>query len=33
MPEAFECWEATMPPILEDASVSLGNGLKDMPQC
>ena len=32
MREAFEAWEATMPPIPEDASVSLGYGMKDMPQ-
>jgi arylsulfatase A-like enzyme len=32
MREAFEAWEATMPPIPEDASVSLGYGPKDMPQ-
>ena len=28
----WEAWEATMPPIPEDASVSLGYGAKDMPQ-
>ena len=32
MREAFEAWEATMPPIPEDASVSLGYGVMDMPQ-
>ena len=32
MREAFEAWEATMPPIPEDASVSLGYGVKDTPQ-
>ncbi|MBV8618291.1 MAG: sulfatase-like hydrolase/transferase [Curvibacter sp.] len=29
---AWEAWEATMPPIPEDATVSLGYGAKDMPQ-
>src|SRR4051794_14073597 len=28
----WEAWNATMPPIPQDASVSLGYGLKDMPQ-
>ena len=32
MREAIEAWEATMPPMPEDASVSLGYGVKDMPQ-
>ncbi len=30
--EAWEGWNATMPPIPEDASVSLGYSVKDMPQ-
>jgi arylsulfatase A-like enzyme len=30
--EAWQAWEATMPPIPEDASVSLGYSVKDMPQ-
>jgi arylsulfatase A-like enzyme len=30
--EAWEAWNATMPPIPEDATVSLGYGAKDMPQ-
>jgi len=30
--DAWESWNATMPPIPEDATVSLGYGLKDMPQ-
>ena len=29
---AWEDWNATMPPIPDDASVSLGYGVKDMPQ-
>ena len=29
---AWEAWEATMPPIPGDATVSLGYGAKDMPQ-
>jgi arylsulfatase A-like enzyme len=29
---AWEAWNATMPPIPEDATVSLGFGAKDMPQ-
>ena len=32
MRQAWENWNATMPPIPEDASVSLGYGVKDMPQ-
>jgi arylsulfatase A-like enzyme len=32
MRDAWESWNATMPPIPEDATVSLGYGLKDMPQ-
>jgi arylsulfatase A-like enzyme len=32
MREAWEEWNATMPPIPEDATVSLGYGAKDMPQ-
>lgn len=32
MRAAYEAWEATMPPIPADASVSLGYGAKDMPQ-
>lgn len=32
MREAWEAWNATMPPIPEDATVSLGYGAKDMPQ-
>lgn len=30
--EAWEAWNATMPPIPEDATVSLGYSVKDMPQ-
>jgi arylsulfatase A-like enzyme len=30
--EAWEQWNATMPPIPADATVSLGYGAKDMPQ-
>jgi arylsulfatase A-like enzyme len=29
---AWEAWHATMPPIPEDATVSLGYSVKDMPQ-
>jgi arylsulfatase A-like enzyme len=32
MRQAWEDWEATMPPIPEDATVSLGYSVKDMPQ-
>ncbi len=32
MREAWQAWEATMPPIPPDASVSLVNSVKDMPQ-
>ena len=32
MKQAWEDWEATMPPIPEDASISLGYSSKDMPQ-
>ncbi len=32
MREAWEAWEATMPPIPGDAAVSLGYGMSDMPQ-
>ena len=32
MREAWLAWDATMPPIPEDASVSLGYSAKDMPQ-
>jgi len=32
MREAWQAWEATMPPIPSDATVSLGYGAKDMPQ-
>lgn len=32
MREAWEAWNATMPPIPGDATVSLGYGAKDMPQ-
>jgi arylsulfatase A-like enzyme len=32
MREAWESWNASMPPIPEDATVSLGYGAKDMPQ-
>ncbi|MBE7369473.1 sulfatase family protein [Ramlibacter pallidus] len=32
MREAWEEWNATMPPIPEDATVSLGYSVKDMPQ-
>jgi hypothetical protein len=28
----WEAWHATMPPIPEDATVSLGYSAKDMPQ-
>jgi hypothetical protein len=28
----WEAWKATMPPIPEDATVSLGYGAQDMPQ-
>lgn len=30
--DAWEAWNATMPPIPEDATVSLGYSVKDMPQ-
>jgi arylsulfatase A-like enzyme len=32
MRDDWEAWNATMPPIPEDATVSLGYGAKDMPQ-
>ncbi len=32
MREAWEAWNATMPPIPEDATISLGYSAKDMPQ-
>ena len=32
MRAAWEAWDATMPPIPDDATVSLGYGAKDMPQ-
>ena len=32
MRDAWESWNATMPPIPEDATVSLGYSVKDMPQ-
>jgi hypothetical protein len=32
MRERWLTWNATMPPIPEDATVSLGYGAKDMPQ-
>ena len=32
MREAWETWNATMPPIPEDATISLGYSAKDMPQ-
>jgi arylsulfatase A-like enzyme len=32
MRDAWEAWNETMPPIPEDATVSLGYGAKDMPQ-
>ena len=32
MVQAWEAWEATMPPIPANATVSLGYGVKDMPQ-
>jgi arylsulfatase A-like enzyme len=32
MRQAWEDWHATMPPIPEDATVSLGYSVKDMPQ-
>ena len=30
--ERWEAWNETMPPIPDDASVSLGYSVKDMPQ-
>ena len=30
--EAWEAWQTTVPPIPEDATVSLGYSYKDMPQ-
>jgi hypothetical protein len=32
MREAWQAWNASMPPIPEDATVSLGYSVKDMPQ-
>lgn len=32
MREAWEAWNASMPPIPEDASISLGYSARDMPQ-
>ena len=32
MRQAWEAWETTMPPIPEDATISLGYSYKDMPQ-
>jgi hypothetical protein len=32
MRQAWLDWEATMPAIPDDATVSLGYGVKDMPQ-
>jgi predicted NAD/FAD-binding protein len=32
MREAWETWNASMPAIPEDATVSLGYSVKDMPQ-
>jgi arylsulfatase A-like enzyme len=32
MREEWEAWNASMPPIPEDATVSLGYGARDMPQ-
>jgi arylsulfatase A-like enzyme len=32
MKQAWEEWQATVPPIPEDATVSLGYSYKDMPQ-
>jgi hypothetical protein len=32
MREAWATWNASMPPIPEDATVSLGYGVADMPQ-
>ena len=32
MRTAWESWEATMPPIPDDATISLGYSVKDMPQ-
>jgi arylsulfatase A-like enzyme len=32
MREAWESWNASMPPIPDDATISLGYGVKDMPQ-
>ncbi|MEO8527007.1 MAG: sulfatase/phosphatase domain-containing protein, partial [Caldimonas sp.] len=32
MRDAWERWNATMPPIPDDAAVSLGYGVRDMPQ-
>ena len=32
MRQAWEQWNASMPPIPPDATISLGYGAKDMPQ-
>ncbi len=32
MRQAWEAWDATMPPIAPDATVSLVSSAKDMPQ-
>jgi hypothetical protein len=32
MREAWEAWNATMPPVPEEAKVSLGYTTRDMPQ-
>ena len=32
MKSQWEAWNATMPPIPEDATISLGFSVKDMPQ-
>lgn len=32
MKAQWEAWNATMPPIPEDATISLGFSVKDMPQ-
>ena len=32
MRQAWEAWNATLPPIPQDATVSLGYSTKDMPQ-
>lgn len=32
MRQAWEAWDTSMPPIPEDAAISLGYSYKDMPQ-